>query len=198
MDDTSTRDRIVGAADDLFYRQGYEQTSFAHIAEAVGITRGNFYHHFKSKDEMLDAVIGARLASTARMLEQWELDAETPRERIRSFIRILIANQSKIMSYGCPVGTLCTELAKLDHPAQEDASRLFTLFRSWLAQQFTRLGRRKDADELAMHLLAQSQGVSTLANTFRDREFVEREVGRMDAWLDALGEKAPRRPARKH
>ena len=53
----STREEIVDAADQLFYRQGYEHTSFADIAQAVQISRGNFYHHFKSKDEILDAVI---------------------------------------------------------------------------------------------------------------------------------------------
>jgi TetR/AcrR family transcriptional repressor of nem operon len=35
----------------------------------VQISRGNLYYHFKSKDEILDAVIGARLASTREMLE---------------------------------------------------------------------------------------------------------------------------------
>ena len=37
MADGTTRDHIVKAADELFYRQGYEHTSFAHIADAVGI-----------------------------------------------------------------------------------------------------------------------------------------------------------------
>ena len=64
MSDKTTRDHIVEAADRLFYRQGYEHTSFADIADAVQISRGNFYYHFESKDEILDAVIGARLANT--------------------------------------------------------------------------------------------------------------------------------------
>ena len=52
MSDKTTRDQIVEAADRLFYRQGYEHTSFADIADAVQISRGNFYYHFKSKDEI--------------------------------------------------------------------------------------------------------------------------------------------------
>lgn len=51
------RDHIVAAADPLFYRQGFEHTSFAAIADAVQISRGNFYYYFKSKDKILDAVI---------------------------------------------------------------------------------------------------------------------------------------------
>src|SRR5256885_1256912 len=164
MSDKTTRDHIVEAADQLFYRQGYERTSFSDIADAVQISRGNFYHHFKSKDEILDAVIGARLANTQKMLEQWENAGKEPADRVRSFIHMLIANRADIKRYGCPVGTLCGELAKMNHTSQADANKLFMLFRTWLRRQFTLLGRKTDADALAMHLLARSQGVAALAN----------------------------------
>lgn len=183
----TTREEIVSEADGLFYQQGFEHTSFADIAAAVGISRGNFYYHFKSKDEILSAVIELRLANTRAMLARWESEGGSPAVRIRCFIRILIANQAKIMRHGCPVGTLTGELAKLAHPSLGDAARLFTLFRDWLARQFTLLGRgQAEADGLALHLLARSQGVATLANALGDTEFVEREVAEMCAWLEGL------------
>jgi TetR/AcrR family transcriptional regulator, transcriptional repressor for nem operon len=186
MSNPTTRERIAEAADDLFYRQGFAHTSFSDIADAVHISRGNFYHHFKSKDDILDAVIARRLEGTRAMLEQWETDGETPAERIRSFIHMMVSNRDKIMAYGCPVGTLCSELAKLDHGAQGEAKTLFTLFRAWLAGQFRLLGRERDADALAMHLLARSQGIATLANAFHDEAFIEREIMRLDAWLGSI------------
>ena len=185
MNDMTTRDHIIEAADQLFYRQGFEHTSFSNIADAVQISRGNFYHHFKSKDEILDAVINVRLANTQMMLEKWEIEGITPEDRIRSFINILIANKAKIKQYGCPVGTLCTELAKLNHASQLEANSLFTLFRTWLRRQFALLGREADADELAMHLLARSQGVATLANAFHDEKFIKNEVQQMNDWLSS-------------
>jgi TetR/AcrR family transcriptional regulator, transcriptional repressor for nem operon len=183
MSDKTTRDHIVEAADRLFYQRGYEHTSFSDIADVVQISRGNFYYHFKSKDQILDAVIGWRLADTQRTLRQWENDGDHPADRIRSFIHMLIANRAKIMLYGCPVGTLSTELAKLNHASQAEANKLFTLFRVWLRRQFTLLGREADADGLAMHLLARSQGVATLANAFHDQKFIKREVEQMCDWL---------------
>lgn len=186
MSEQTTRDHIVAAADRLFYRQGYEHTSFSDIADVVQISRGNFYYHFKTKDEILDAVINARLANTRAMLEQWEIDGKTPADRIRSFIHILIANRTDIKRYGCPVGTLCSELAKLGHASQGEANKLFTLFRTWLRRQFTLLGRAADADALAMHLLARSQGVATLASAFQDEKFIRQEVQQMDEWLSSL------------
>jgi TetR/AcrR family transcriptional regulator, transcriptional repressor for nem operon len=190
MTEQTTREQIVEAADRLFYHQGYEHTSFTDIADVVRISRGNFYYHFKSKDEILDAVIAARLASTARMLERWESDARQPADRIRRFIHMMVANREDIMRYGCPVGTLRSELAKLGHGAQDEANRLFVLFRDWLREQFTLLGHIDDADTLAMHLLARSQGLATLANAFRDEKFIRREVKAMEEWLAA---RAPRR-----
>jgi AcrR family transcriptional regulator len=186
MTDKTTRDHIVEAADHLFYRQGYEHTSFSDIADDVQISRGNFYYHFKTKDEILDAVIDARLTHTQAMLERWEAEGKNPAERIRSFIQMLVANRADIKRYGCPVGTLCTELAKLNHGSRDDANKLFTLFRTWLRRQFTALGRAQDADMLAMHLLARSQGVATLANAFHDEKFIRQEVKLMCDWLESV------------
>ncbi|WP_404401252.1 TetR/AcrR family transcriptional regulator [Pelagibacterium halotolerans] len=183
MSGKATRAQIVKEADRLFYEQGFEHTSFSDIADVVGISRGNFYYHFKTKDEILDAVIALRVANTQKMLQTWEQEGAHPADRIRSFIRILVTNRTKIMRYGCPVGTLCAELAKLDHAMQDNAAGLFTLFRTWLVRQFEALGRPEDADRLAMHLLARSQGIAALANAFHDEDFIEREVEAMCGWL---------------
>src|SRR5262245_43945901 len=192
MSESTTRKYIIEAADQLFYRRGYEHTSFSDIADVVQISRGNFYYHFKTKDEILDAVINARLANTRKMLEQWEIEGNQPADRIRSFIHMLVANRADIKRHGCPVGTLCTELAKLNHASQDEANKLFTLFRTWLRRQFTLLGREADADALAMHLLARSQGVATLANAFHDEKFIKQEVKQMCEWLSSCADSAAR------
>lgn len=63
------------------------------------------------------------------------------------------------------------------------AGRLFALFRTWPREQFALLGQAEQADELAMHVLAISQGVAVMANAFRDEAFIQREVDRMRDWL---------------
>jgi TetR/AcrR family transcriptional repressor of nem operon len=181
----ATRQNIVDAADTLFYERGFEHTSFAHIADAVQISRGNFYHHFKSKDEILAAVIDARLERTRSMLEQWERDGASPVERIGLFVSILLRNQAKIMRHGCPVGTLCTELTKLGHAQQADANAIMKLFQTWLRGQFEQMGCKKDADKLALHLLSRTQGVAVVAQSLRDRNFLQHEVEQMLQWVEA-------------
>jgi len=181
----TTRERIVKAADELFYQQGFEHTSFASIAKIVSVSRGNFYHHFKTKDDILNAVIDIRMARTQAMLDRWEKQAQTPEDRIKSYIRIVITNWDKIKKFGCPVGTLSTELAKLNHDCHTEAKNVFTLFRNWLKKQFEELNCESDADEFAMHILSWSQGVATLGNAFKDKQYVEREVNKMCDWVDS-------------
>src|SRR5262245_31259539 len=146
MSRKATRDQIIEAADRLFYQKGYEHTSFSNLSDAVEISRGNVTFHFQTKDEILESVIELRLARTRRMLEQWEADGDRCEDRIRSFINILIMNRAKILLYGCPVGTLCTELAKLEHAALTHANKLFGLFRDWLSRQFLQLGCGAEAN----------------------------------------------------
>lgn len=180
---TDTPSRIIDLADQLFYERGYEHTSFADIAAAAQLSRGNFYYHFKTKDDILDAVIAQRTRKTQGMLDDWAAATPNPLERIGRFVRMMVMNGSRIRQHGCPVGTLCTELSKLAHPSLPKAHHLFTLFRSWLASQFVQLGAQQDADRLAMHLLARSQGIATLANAFDDEAFIRQEAEHLLRWL---------------
>lgn len=191
MRQPSTRALIIEKADALFYQGGFEATSFADIAAAVGISRGNFYHHFKTKDEILDAVIIRRLDRTRTMLDGWQAEAVGPRERIVSFMQLLIANRAEIMAFGCPAGTLCSELSKLDHVAKSRSAEILGLFRDWLTAQFRALGHTDQAEALALHVLAWSQGVSVMASAFRDENFIRQEVAGIEHWLKALPEPSP-------
>ena len=193
QDPSSTRITIVEAADRLFYQRGFEKTSFAHIADEVGISRGNFYYHFRSKDAILAAVIQHRCAKTQAMLDAWTKEGQTPVRRLMCFAEMLIRNRDDIQRYGCPVGTMCGELSKLEHTALGEATMLFTQFRRWLTEQFAQLGFESDADELAMHLLSRSQGIASLANAFQDEAFMRREVDLIEAWLVSLRAEPPPR-----
>lgn len=63
------QEEILTRAAGLFTRQGYENTSVQDILDAVGIAKGTFYHHFRSKGDLLDRLIDAMLANTVDSLE---------------------------------------------------------------------------------------------------------------------------------
>lgn len=182
-----SRQRIVAAADQLFYQQGYANTSFSDIANSVDISRGNFYYHFKTKDEILSAVIDKRLLDIQDMLNDWELANNDPKKNILCYIEMLISNQGNIKNHGCPVGVMCNELIKTDHLMQSEAIKMQTLFLDWLIHQFKQLGySKKIAQQHAMHLLSREQGIASITHSFEDTTFLTREIELLRQWLDGI------------
>ncbi|GAB7544534.1 hypothetical protein [Cupriavidus sp. 8B] len=57
------------------------------------------------------------------------------------------------------------------------------MLRDWLRERFEDLGRSTDAEELALYILMLSQGIATLSNALGDRDYVQREVERVENWL---------------
>lgn len=176
--------RIVQAADDLFYHQGYNITSFTDIAESAAVPRGNFYYYFKSKDEILKSVVDRRVDWLKAQLREWEQGAPDARTQLLAFTQMMLDNVDNILRWGCPLGTLNVELGKTQHELQEEAVRLFDVLIEWMIPRFEALGHGERSRESAMHLLGCSQGVILMANTYRDRSFLEAEVVRLRRWIE--------------
>ncbi len=94
------RKEIVSAARTLFLEQEYEKTSMQDVMQKVGIAKGTIYHYFKSKDELLDAVVsdivGEYIARVKSSLEKLE---GTAMQRMRALIESssVAENQSELL-----------------------------------------------------------------------------------------------------
>jgi AcrR family transcriptional regulator len=183
-----TRQRVVEAANRLFYHKGYNQTSFSDVVEAAGVPRGNIYYYFKTKDEILEAAIDYRFRRIGHMLEGWTGSYRTPIERLHRFIDILSNSEDAIMRFGCPMGTLNTELGKNQPELQAQAENLFKIFESWLSDQFAELGYAGRAHELALRLMAHGQGINVMAHVHNDPGFLRREKAHLVRWVDQLAD----------
>lgn len=181
----NNRARIVEAADQLFYRRGYNQTSFSDIADVTGIPRGNFYYYFKTKDDILAAVVDARVEYYREALTSCENASDDPRERLLAFIDIMASNENMVLDSGCPIGSLCTELAKDTDILQSKSREVFELLRDWLSARFGETGLA-DGNEKAMDMLARMQGVALLACAFKDNDYLHRSVGELRNWINGL------------
>lgn len=83
------KNEILDAADELFGRKGFDGTSTNDILEKVGIARGTLYYHFKSKGEIMDALIerySIRLLETAK-----EIAAEKSIPVVERIINVVMA-----------------------------------------------------------------------------------------------------------
>lgn len=183
----SIREKIISTADDLFYQKGYNNTSFSDISGAVGISRGNFYHHFKSKDDILAAVIEFRKSIINDMLQEWTLAHDSPHGRLNCYIDMMVGLKDEIYKHGCPVGSVCVELIKLRNINQANATEMISLFLDWMIKQFMSMGYdEQQAHQFAMHLIARTQGISLMTNAFSDKDFLLREMAQLKEWIAGL------------
>jgi len=183
-----TKQRILEAANRLFYHQGYNKTSFSDVVEAAGVPRGNIYYYYKTKDEILIEVIKYRLSRIDTMLKAWSDQYRTAIERLKRFLDILPSSIEALSRYGCPMGSLNTELGKDQQDMQNHAQTMFQLFEDWLTDQFSELGYTGKARELSQRLLARGQGISVMTHIHNDPDFLLRETKVLSQWLDKMAD----------
>ena len=180
-----SRTRLLQAAVNVIYRQGFGPAALADIAEEARVPLGNVYYYFKTKDEIGGAIVDLRLSRFRKLLQ--ELDkADSPKERLCGFVQIKIKNRESLARSGCPVGTLCSELRKHGGPVANKSKVLFAEALAWMEAQFKALGKGADSRGLAVHLLSATQGVSLLAHTFHDPGMITKEAARLKEWIRSL------------
>lgn len=182
---TNNRQLILQAADHLFHVQGYKQTSFSDISDQTGIPRGNFYYYFKTKEDILAAVVDSRVKYFREMLEQCDNTTDSPLERLIAFVRMPLNNEESLIAYGCPVGSLSAELSKDSSDMQDKAKEVFEVIRDWMAVQFNALGV-SDGSAKAMDLLARMQGISIMASTFKDKKYLHNSIADTESLLRSI------------
>lgn len=87
----NTRERIQQVALELFAEQGYDHTSLREIAERLEVTKAALYYHFKTKEEILESVLGDFLGEVEALVdwaEQQPKDAEHKREVLTRYIDV--------------------------------------------------------------------------------------------------------------
>ena len=178
------RQRLVDGARQVIHQQGVEKTTIADIARAADVPVGNVYYYFKTKDDLVDATIASLAAEVRAQLESLERH-RTPQARLKALVRELTAQRELTADYGCPMGSLCSELDKRPGGLDRQCSELLRLPVDWAERQFRQLGRR-DARDLAVALIASYQGIALLTNTFRDPQLMTREGRRLERWIDSL------------
>jgi AcrR family transcriptional regulator len=85
--DASPRGRILRAAAHLFLTRGYARTTVRDLAAAVGILSGSIFHHFGSKEEILEAVMTEVSALNTERMQLMAASASQPLARVRALIR---------------------------------------------------------------------------------------------------------------
>jgi AcrR family transcriptional regulator len=179
------RERLITAACDLFYRQGVAGTTLADIAQAAAVPVGNMYYYFKTKDDVVAAVVEARIEQIRSATAALQRRHGSPKARLKALVGLLADERDTIADFGCPYGTLCTELAKHSGESHPLTAPLMQTLVDWTEQQFHAMGRR-DAHDLALQLVIAYQGSAVLTNALAQPELMAREARRLEKWINAM------------
>ncbi len=173
-DRKDTKDRILSAAFRLFYKQGYSRVSVDAIADLADVTKRTVYYHFKSKDEIVTAVMEVQHLHLLAQYQTWlEPNSNTPRE-------IVIGLFSKLKDWadgsdwlGSGFSRVSAELADMrGHPARLAASRHKKAVEIWLADRFKAAGVT-DADLLAREIMLLIEGSMGLALIHGETAYID-------------------------
>jgi len=178
------RERLTAAAVRMLHEQGVEKTTLADIARAADVPVGNVYYYFKTKDDLIEAAIGAHAQSLQSMIAALD-ELPAPQDRLKTLIGGWVGQRDLAARFGCPFGTLSSELDKRADGLDQTAAEVMRLLIDWSERQFQAMGR-PDSRDLAVALIAAYQGISLLTNTFRDPALMTREGDRLTAWIDSL------------
>ena len=163
-----TRGRIVESARRLFNRHGFEQVTIDQIMAAAGLTRGAFYHHFQSKNELYAAAVASFITcnpfavQTAEAAEQ----LRDPRRLARRLVELYWSDEVlENIDLHCPLYALPADVARAGLEPQEAYTDLIRgmghIYRSALK------GAR-DASRRAETMVALCVGGMVLARTTND------------------------------
>lgn len=172
--DSEARKRILDAAYDLFYRQGYKSTGINQVIEVSGVAKATFYAHFPSKEDL--GVAYAHERSRRELAEMLELlePYQEPRERFLAPMALLTKWIQDVNYRGCPFQNIVIEFDDPKHPvhqavskSREDYQALFRELADHLIKSDPKY-RDLDADRLASTYMILVEGSVMLAVIHHD------------------------------
>lgn len=193
-DPVATRNRLVEAAVQLILRQGFHATGVDEICAEAGVTKGGFFHHFKTKDEIGLAVIewwsamGTREYSAA-----WSNGSDDPLDQLHAMLDIMENFASRLdQPCLCAIGMMAQEMAGT-HPAiRESCGRELGVWTAHVKRLLdTAQARRNppilfDSADVAWFLNSLWQGSMLIGKTQDDSSFIRRNLRLARQFIDGL------------
>jgi AcrR family transcriptional regulator len=171
-DRRSARERLLAAADELFYEEGVHTVGVDRVIERAGVAKATLYSAFGSKDELIRAYLAARHAARQERMTRKLARFDTPRERLLGVFDILGETIAEPGFHGCAFVNASAE-ARPGSSIEEISDES----RAWVRALFAELGAAAsaaDPERLARRLALLYDGATVSA--------------RMDRYPDAAAE----------
>lgn len=94
-----TENRILELSMQLFIEKGYEQTTLQDVADAMGMTRGAIYHHFKNKEQMVEAVTTYMFHKAVPFETTKEDTSLTALEKLKRIVLCSVSSEDQVNTF---------------------------------------------------------------------------------------------------
>jgi TetR/AcrR family transcriptional regulator, transcriptional repressor for nem operon len=191
----NTRRKILRAAFEEFYKNGFQGGSLNHIVVTAGITKGALFHHFAGKHELgyavVDEIIGAILKQ--RWLDPLAKSANPIADLKRAFRQFIKEEiRSGAFLQGCPLNNLAQEMSPLDEGFRKRINKLYVAWRECFVAALAdgmKVGKvRKDISprHVAALLVAAQMGIWGTGKSSGSEELMMQAGEALCGYLDSL------------
>jgi AcrR family transcriptional regulator len=197
-----TREKLLQAAFEEIYRQGFQGASLDVILANAGVTKGALYHHFPDKAALGYAVVDEVVRGL--LLERWlGVLGRQPGDPV-SALQGLLKHRARELTareveLGCPLNNLAQEMSPLDERFRRRVSATFETWIGGFAQVLERgqaegtIKRDVDARQVAVFLVGALEGSYGLAKSARSKTMLRANLDVLSTLLESL---RPNPPAR--
>lgn len=125
--DKGHRDKLIAAANKLVLKKGLSATRVDEVCEEAGVTKGSFYHHFESKEEMASALLEDFFGRLASALSDggWTDIADAKKRLAAMLDRAVEIAEGPMLKKGCIMGVLTVDLAAVNASVRKDLGNKF-------------------------------------------------------------------------
>ena len=191
----NTRRKILEAAFDEFYRNGFQGGSINRIVDQAGTTKGALFHHFDGKDDLGHAVVEEVIQP--QMKKRW-LDllekSVDPVDDLKRAFREYRKDELRtgLLLHGCPLNNLAQEMSPLDEGFRKRIDKVYASWRECMSQAFARgikagtVRKGVSPDKVAAFVVAAQTGMIGTAKNAQSDELLVQSAQALFDCLDSL------------
>lgn len=188
------KERLLDAAQELMLAKGFVATTVDEICAASGLTKGSFFHYFKSKEDLGQAVLDRFCDARLALMQQGPFSKKRdPLERVYGWIDFAIEmSKSPLAEKGCLLGNFAQELSDTHPTIRSQCARRFADWTDLLKQDLDKAKAnclpksRLDTQGLAEHFIAVLEGSLILAKAKKEMGIVEKNLRHFKQYLKSL------------
>jgi TetR/AcrR family transcriptional regulator, transcriptional repressor for nem operon len=196
-DGAATRTRILDAAERLVLDQGFAGTSVDDVISAAGTTKGGFFHHFPSKQELAHALVERYVAADMRLLDDLlaraESESDDPLDQLLRFVSLQdVTDELAGETPGCLYASFCYEQELVDETTRHLIADAVLAWRTRTRAKLDEVAARYpprvpvDLDALADQGLAVYEGSFILSRALVEPRLLRSQLEHFRTYLELL------------